>query len=295
MIRIENIDFCIRYLLEQNKVDTEMPETLQEKQLLLRALSNIWEPQPLSDEFLVAQDSELQAQLAEKGIVDPERELSFFNSQFSISLWQGDITRLKVDAIVNAANSRGLGCWHPLHACIDNAIHSAAGLQLRQECNNTLRGGEIATDEAIITPGFNLPAKYVIHTVGPIIATGIPTLEQERQLADNIDDHGEHQGNALAGLDWYPGNDWNLSVQYNQTFGTGEETSLATLRISKAPLNNSLTLSTFAYADVKDLGVFNRFSVDWAATDQIHVLLGYDLFYAEVVCSSPTPSTARYG
>jgi len=184
MIRIENIDFCIRYLLEQNKVDAEMPETLQEKQLLLRALSNIWEPQPLSEEFLKAQDAELRMQLEEKRIVDPERELSIFNSQFSISLWQGDITRLKVDAIVNAANSRGLGCWHPLHACIDNAIHSAAGLQLRQECDNTLRGGEIATGEAIITPGYNLPAKYVIHTVGPIIATGIPTLEQERQLAD---------------------------------------------------------------------------------------------------------------
>lgn len=171
--RIENIDFCIRYLLEQDKVDADMPETLQEKQLLLRALSNIWNPQPLSEEFLKAQDAELQMQLTDKGIVDPEG-----------TLWKGDITRLKVDAIVNAANSRGLGCWHPLHACIDNAIHSAAGLQLRQECNNTLRGGEIATGEAIITPGYNLPAKYVIHTVGPIIATGITTPEQEQQLAD---------------------------------------------------------------------------------------------------------------
>ena len=171
--RIENIDFCIRYLLEQNEVKVEMPETLQEKQLLLRALSNIWEPQPLSGDFLKAQDAELQMQLEEKGIVAPE-----------CVLWQGDITRLKVDAIVNAANSRGLGCWHPLHACIDNAIHSAAGLQLRQECDNVLLGGEIATGEAIITPGYNLPAKYVIHTVGPIIATGIPTPEQESQLAD---------------------------------------------------------------------------------------------------------------
>ena len=101
------------------------------------------------------------------------------------------------------------------------------------------------------------------------------------ELADNIDDHGEHQGNALAGLDWYPGNDWNLSAQFNQTFGSGEQTSLATLRISKALLHNSLTLSTFAYADVKDFGVFNRFSADWGATDQIHLILGYDLFYAE--------------
>ena len=132
---------------------------------------NIWEPQPLSGVFLAAQDAELQAQLADKGIVEPEG-----------ALWQGDITQLKVDAIVNAANSRGLGCWHPLHGCIDNAIHSAAGLQLRQECNDILRGDEIATGDAIITKGYNLPAKYVIHTVGPIIATGIPTKEQERQL-----------------------------------------------------------------------------------------------------------------
>lgn len=174
MNRTENIDFCIRYLLKQNGVQAEMPETLQEKQMLLRALMNIWEPQPLSGEFLSTQDAELQMQLEEKGIVDPEGVL-----------WQGDITRLKVDAIVNAANSRGLGCWHPLHACIDNAIHSAAGLQLRQECNDFLRGSEIATGEAIITKGYNLPAKYVIHTVGPIIDAGeTPALRQEKQLAD---------------------------------------------------------------------------------------------------------------
>ena len=174
MNRIENIDFCIRYLMEQNGVQTEMSETLQEKQLLLRALMNIWEPQPLSEEFLTAQDAELQMQLQDKGVVEPDG-----------MLWKGDITRLKVDAIVNAANSYGLGCWHPLHACIDNAIHSAAGLQLRQECNNILHGGEIATGDAIITPGYNLPAKYVIHTVGPIIGAGEPpALRQEQQLAD---------------------------------------------------------------------------------------------------------------
>lgn len=173
MNRIENIDFCIRYLLEQNRVEAEMPDTLREKQLLLRALMNIWEPQPLNGEFLTAQDAELQMQLQDKGVVEPDG-----------MLWKGDITRLKIDAIVNAANSRGLGCWHPLHGCIDNAIHSAAGLQLRQECNDILRGDEIATGDAIITKGYNLPAKYVIHTVGPIIATGIPTKEQERQLSD---------------------------------------------------------------------------------------------------------------
>ena len=180
MDRIENIDFCIRYLLEQNHTQADIPTTLAEKQRLLRALMNIWEPQPLSDEFIRAQNAELQAQLTDKGVVTLE-DISV--SGCTPLLWQGDITRLRVDAIVNAANSQGLGCWHPLHACIDNAIHSAAGLQLRQECNDVLRGGEIATGGAIITQAYNLPAKYVIHTVGPIVPTGIPTIEQELQLA----------------------------------------------------------------------------------------------------------------
>ena len=181
MDRIENIDFCISYLLEQNQTQADNPAELAEKQRLLRALMNIWEPQPLSKEFLRAQNAELQAQLTDKGVVTME-DISASGSTTPL-LWQGDITRLRVDAIVNAANSRGLGCWHPLHACIDNAIHSAAGLQLRQKCNDILRGGMINTGEAIITPAYNLPAKYVIHTVGPIIPDGVPTKEQERQLA----------------------------------------------------------------------------------------------------------------
>ncbi|MBR3783499.1 MAG: protein-ADP-ribose hydrolase [Bacteroidales bacterium] len=206
MDRIENIDYCIRYLLEQNRIQADIPASLPEKQRLLRALmnvtevesranssalprcsnvteGNVWEPQPLSEEFLHAQDAELQAQLQEKGIIDCDNA-TMLECESKMSLWQGDITRLKVDAIVNAANSQGLGCWHPLHACIDNAIHSAAGLQLRLECDNVLRGGEIATGEAIITRGYNLPAKYVIHTVGPIIPDGVPTRKQEEQLAD---------------------------------------------------------------------------------------------------------------
>ena len=172
MDRIENIDYCIRYLLKQNQAEAEIPKKLEDKKLLMRALMNIWKPQLLDIDFLRAQDAELQAQLQEKGVVTTRERV-----------WQGDITRLKVDVIVNAANSRGLGCWHPLHACIDNAIHSAAGLQLRQECNRILQGDEIATGGAIITPGYNLPARFVIHTVGPIIGTGTPTAGQEEQLA----------------------------------------------------------------------------------------------------------------
>lgn len=201
MDRLENIEFCIRYLMRQNGVEAEVPTTLEGKQRLLRALmnvtevesranvfatpkysndteGNVWQPQPLSEEFLRAQDAELQAQLQDRGVVEIE------NSKSKIEIWQGDITRLRVDAIVNAANSVGLGCWHPLHACIDNAIHSAAGLQLRQECHRLLAGCEIATGDAIITSAYNLPCRYVIHTVGPIIPDGVPTRKQEEQLAD---------------------------------------------------------------------------------------------------------------
>lgn len=176
----ENIDFCIRYLLEQNHAQATIPQKMRDKRELLRALMNIWHPQPLSDEFLRAQDAELKTQLQAKGIV-PLRAIA--TERRWPLLWQGDITRLQVDAIVNAANSRGLGCWHPLHNCIDNAIHSAAGLQLRQECNRILQGDTLATGGAIITPAYNLPAKWVIHTVGPIIENGVPTTGQEEQLA----------------------------------------------------------------------------------------------------------------
>ena len=178
MDRLENIDFCIRYLMHQDGVEADIPPTLEGKQRLLRALMNVWEPQPLSEAFLQVQDAELQAQLQDKGVVEIE------NCESGIEIWQGDITRLRADAIVNAANSVGLGCWHPLHNCIDNAIHSAAGLQLRQECSRVLAGSEIATGQAIITPAYNLPARYVIHTVGPIIPDGQPTAEQEKHLAD---------------------------------------------------------------------------------------------------------------
>ena len=198
MDRIENIDFCIRYLLEQNRTQADIPATLPEKQRLLRALMNIWEPQPLSEEFLRAQDAELQAQLQDKGVVSLEDIAASADTPL---LWQGDITRLRVDAIVNAANSRMMGCWHPLHACIDNCIHSAAGLQLRAECAEAMSGAECPpvhpeytmggttyrhafTSEALITEAYNLPCRYVLHTVGPIIPDGVPTRKQEEQLAN---------------------------------------------------------------------------------------------------------------
>lgn len=183
--RLDNLDFCIHYLLQQQDISATVPPDLKGKKRLLRVLMNIWRPAPLSEEFLQAQNAELQAQLKEKGVVRISQLADDDGHPAPHRcLWQGDITRLKVDAIVNAANSRGLGCWQPLHECIDNAIHSAAGLQLRQECNKILGGNEIATGGAIITPAYNLPAKYVIHTVGPIIDPGtLPTTGQEHQLA----------------------------------------------------------------------------------------------------------------
>lgn len=202
MDRIENIDYCIRYLLEieksKLKIETGIPNDLQGKQRLLRALMNVWEPQSLSDEFLQAQDAELQAQLQDKGVVSLEDIAASADTPL---LWQGDITRLRVDAIVNAANSQMMGCWHPLHACIDNCIHSAAGLQLRAECAEAMSGAECPpvhpeytmggttyrhafTSEALITEAYNLPCRHVLHTVGPIIPNGVPTRKQEEQLAN---------------------------------------------------------------------------------------------------------------
>ena len=179
----------IQYLINEDPQYSEMriPEDLQGKRDLFRALRNVREPRPVSEEFLRLQDEELQAQLQEKGVVelDAVQQLSIINSQFSILLWQGDITRLRVDAIVNAANAQMLGCFHPLHRCIDNAIHSAAGVQLREECHRLMlqQGHLEPTGQAKITKAYNLPCKYVIHTVGPIIPDGIPTAFQKEQLA----------------------------------------------------------------------------------------------------------------
>ena len=186
---MNRLDFLIDYLIKEDPQYAEMriPEDLQGKRDLFRALRNVREPRPVSEEFLRLQDEELQAQLQEKGVVelDAVQQLSIINSQFSILLWQGDITRLRVDAIVNAANAQMLGCFHPLHRCIDNAIHSAAGVQLREECHwRMLQQGHLEpTGRAKITKAYNLPCKYVIHTIGPIIPNGIPTAFQKEQLA----------------------------------------------------------------------------------------------------------------
>ena len=161
---MEKLDYLIKTL----NSEIEIPETEQEKKDLFRSLMNTWKVSKLPSEFYEAQDEYLQEILNAKGITRLE-DLTEIDE--NIYLWQGDITTLKVGAIVNAANKALLGCLIPLHRCIDNAIHTQAGLQLRKECDDIMKaqGSFEKTGQAKITAGYNLPAKHVIHTVGPII------------------------------------------------------------------------------------------------------------------------------
>ncbi|MCM1367261.1 MAG: protein-ADP-ribose hydrolase [Roseburia sp.] len=147
-----------------------------------RALVNVRMPKAASGEFLRLQDEYLQGVLQEKGVTDID---SLTPIKGDVYLWQGDITTLRCDGIVNAANSALLGCFCPNHKCIDNAIHTFAGVQLRLECADIMKaqGHEEPTGKAKITGAYNLPCKYVLHTVGPIVY-GSLTDTHERQLSD---------------------------------------------------------------------------------------------------------------
>ena len=151
--------------------DIRIPVTEEEQWNLLRSLFNVRPPYPASQEFLKVQDEYLSELVRSRGIVDAE-SLPASELDPRITLWQGDITTLRCDAIVNAANSALLGCWQPCHSCIDNMIHSLSGVQLRIKCNEIIQeqGHEEETGTAKITPAYNLPCKYVLHTVGPIIS-----------------------------------------------------------------------------------------------------------------------------
>ncbi len=170
MTQEERLDFLISYLINENAdyKNIIVPENPEEKRRLLRSLMNVRMPAPVSEDFLKAQDAYLQLESAKKGVTKP-RDLT--PAEPGIALWQGDITTLAADAIVNAANSQMLGCFVPCHGCIDNAIHSAAGVQLRLECARVMseQGTEEPTGRAKITKAYNLPCRYVLHTVGPII------------------------------------------------------------------------------------------------------------------------------
>lgn len=162
--------FLIQELLKENKryEDMEIPQDFEEQRELLRALMNVRIAKNVDDEFIKVQDEYLKEEIKRKGIVDID-DLKPIKD--GIYLWQGDITTLRCDVIVNAANSGMTGCYVPNHRCIDNCIHSFAGVQLRLECDEimTKQGYSEPTGQAKITNSYNLPCKYIIHTVGPII------------------------------------------------------------------------------------------------------------------------------
>jgi O-acetyl-ADP-ribose deacetylase (regulator of RNase III) len=183
---LNDLDFILKCLIEEQPEYRQMniPSDLPGKRRIIRSLMNRRPAVPVSEILLKAQDQELKNQLIEKGIVELNQSMvSPIHNR--LCLWQGDITRLKTDAIVNAANSQMLGCFIPMHLCIDNAIHSAAGIQLRLECNELIKeqGYPEVTGSAKITSGYNLPSKYVIHTVGPIIERRQVTQKDEYLLA----------------------------------------------------------------------------------------------------------------
>lgn len=175
------IDILIAEMPEYRAQAAQVEKTEKAQRELLRALMNVRPPRPLSEEFLRMQDALLSAERESRGVVDV-MTLPAVPSDARIVLWQGDITRLNADAIVNAANSALLGCFIPCHLCIDNAIHSAAGLQLRAACSALMerQGHPEETGTAKITAGYNLPARHVLHTVGPIVSGAL--TEEHRQL-----------------------------------------------------------------------------------------------------------------
>ena len=183
----------LSYLVEEFKADSvqykdlQTPEDTEGKRRILRSLMNIRTPRKMADAVLTVQDEYLQERIRENGIVELA-DIPVIRG--SMSIWQGDITRLAVDAIVNAANSQMLGCFVPMHTCIDNCIHTFAGVQLRYECARQMeqlksrygRDYEQPTALPMLTDAYNLPARKVIHIVGPIVQ-GRLTASLENDLA----------------------------------------------------------------------------------------------------------------
>lgn len=180
----DKLDFLIQYLLSERRDlrDVAIPADPEEKFRMYRSLVNI-RPAGLPDQaYLDAEDAFLQEMTAEKGITD-YRDLTPLAPH--MYLWRGDITTLRCGAIVNAANSGMTGCWHPCHSCIDNCIHTFAGVRLRYECDRLMQtqGHEEPTGRAKQTAAYNLPCEHVLHTVGPIVE-GRLTETHCAQLAD---------------------------------------------------------------------------------------------------------------
>ncbi len=206
----ERITYLIQYLEQEMPEYSgfDVPEDAKEAFDLFRALCNVRIPGPVSEEFLKVQDAALQEETREKGITDV-KDLEPVSSDARLVLWQGDISTLRCDAIVNAANSQMLGCFQPLHNCIDNVENTYAGVQLRNFMNAQMKkkrkaygeGYEQPTAIPMISPAFNLPAEYIVHVVGPIV---FPYLREEHrdQLAacyrNSLDLAAEHGCRNIA-------------------------------------------------------------------------------------------------
>ena len=189
---MEKLDYLIDYLLKESGRKVEDYKH-REKEVLYRALVNIREPKTISKEFLEIEDEYLQERLKEQQVTKVEEiepiknkyeKTKIVNSDI-ICLWKGDITKLEIGAIVNEGTTRGLGCFIPNHKCLDNQINSFAGVRLRLACNRVMKklNYNLETGNAIITKGFNLPAKYVIQTVGPVVEIQV-NEDNERELAN---------------------------------------------------------------------------------------------------------------
>ena len=169
----------IKYLINENNYNVEIPNSYNELKKLYKTLVNIRTPKKIKKDILNKEDEYLKLELKDKKIIDAKDLKEIENN---IILWKGDITTLKCDVIVNAGNNDGLGCFNPNHLCVDNIIHTNAGMRLRLECNNILKGKQILTGNIIVCKAYNLPCKKVITTVGPQISGKI-TKKNEADLA----------------------------------------------------------------------------------------------------------------
>ena len=170
----------VQYLINENNYNIKIPNNYNDLKRLYKALVNIRMPIPINKNILKLEDKYLNIELKNKKITDIK---TLKEIEPHIILWQGDITTLKSDIIVNAGNNQGLGCFIPHHSCIDNAIHTNAGMRLRLECNSILKGKKIENGEIIICNAYNLPSKKVITTVGPQISKNI-TIQNEIDLSN---------------------------------------------------------------------------------------------------------------
>ncbi len=169
----------VKYLIDEKGYGVNIPSTYEDLKKLYKALVNIRMPKPIDENILLLEDEYLKLELKDKIITDVK---DLKEIEQNIILWKGDITTLKCDVIVNAGNQDGLGCFNPNHQCIDNIIHTNAGMRLRLECNDILKGKTIPTGDIIVCNAYNLPSQKVVTTVGPQVYQEV-TRQNELDLA----------------------------------------------------------------------------------------------------------------